>query len=79
MQVKNQQNKTWTNNLKEILDLSKQSIEENKSEDPTGTPTTTFHRPAEEENTYVHFGYGPQENFLTYPRISFRINEQWYD
>ena len=41
----------------EILDQAMQSIEENKSEHPTGTLTQTFQKPAGEENTYVRFGY----------------------
>ena len=58
-QVKNQQNKDWTNNLKYILD-KKQSIEVNKSEHPTVTLSTTPHKTVGEANLYVHFGYGPQ-------------------
>ena len=38
-----------------------QSIEGNKSEHPTGTLATTFHKPTGEENLYVWFGYGPQK------------------
>ena len=36
-----------------------QSIEENKSEHPTGTLATTFHKPTGEANTYVYFRYSP--------------------
>ena len=32
-------------NLKDILDKAKQSIYVNKSEQPTGTLTTIFHKP----------------------------------
>ena len=38
--------KTWTNNLIEILDQAKQSIDANKYEHPKVTLTTTFHKPA---------------------------------
>ena len=47
-------------NLMEILDQAKQSIEADKSEHPTSTLTTTFHKATGEANPYVHFGYGPQ-------------------
>ena len=42
--------------LKDILDQAKKSINDNKSEHPTGTLTTTFHKPAGGESTYVQFG-----------------------
>ena len=44
-------------NLKDILDQAKQSIDENKSEHPTVTLATTFHKPEGGENLYVRFGY----------------------
>ena len=44
------------NNLKGILDQDNQSIEANKSENPTGILDTTFPKPAGEENPYVQFG-----------------------
>ena len=44
-QVNNQQNKAWTNNLKDIFDQSKQYIDANKSEQPNGTISKTFHKP----------------------------------
>ena len=50
----------WTNNSKEILDQEKQSIESKKSEHPTWTLVTTFHKAAGEANLYAHFGYNPQ-------------------
>ena len=50
--------------LKEELEgnfiRSKKSIEENKSEHPTGTLGTTFHKSSGEENPFVQFGYVPQ-------------------
>ena len=54
----------WTNNLKEILDQEKKSIEVNKSEHPICTLATTFSKPAEEENLYVRFGYVRQKIFI---------------
>ena len=42
------------------LDQSKQSIEANNSEHPTGTLAMTFHRTVGETNMYVWFGYIPQ-------------------
>ena len=51
------------NNLKDILDHAKQSIEANKSEHPTRTLTTEFHKPTGGANPYVWFGYGPQTIF----------------
>ena len=56
-------NKYWTKNLKDILYHENQSTEVNKSEHPTGTLATTFHKPAGEENQYVWFGYIPQTIF----------------
>ena len=47
----------------DILDKEKQLIEENKSEQPTGTLTTTFNKLVGEANTYVRSGYGPQKFF----------------
>ena len=58
-QVNNQQKKAWMKILKYILDQEKQSIDVNKSENPTGTLTMIFHKHAEEANTYVRFVYGP--------------------
>ena len=43
------------NNLKYILDQSKQSIDENKYEHPTWTLTTNFRKPDGEANLYVRF------------------------
>ena len=51
--------KAWTNNLKDILDQGNQSIEYKKSEHPTGTIATTFHKPAGEANMYIRFWYSP--------------------
>ena len=59
----NQQKKAWNKNLKDILDQAKQSIDENKSERPTGTLATTLHKSAGEANTYVRFGYVPHKIF----------------
>ena len=44
-QVKNQKNKSWSMNLKDILDTSKQTIDANKYDHPTGTILTTFLKP----------------------------------
>ena len=51
------------NNSNKGLDKEKQSIEANKYEHPTGTLTTTFHKPTGEANIYIRFGYGPQTIF----------------
>ena len=48
-----QKNKACANNLKEISDQAKQSIYVNKYEPPTGTFSTTFHKPVGEANMYV--------------------------
>ena len=45
-------------NSKKILDLKKK-IEVGNPGHPTGTLTTTFHKPAGEANTYVQFEYSP--------------------
>ena len=58
-QVKNQQNKAWTNNLKYIFDQSKQYIDANKYEQPNVTLSKTFHKPARKAKLYAQFGYGP--------------------
>ena len=59
-QVRNQQNKAWTKNLKDILYQEKKWIEADKYENPTITIATTFHKPTEEANPYVRFVYVPQ-------------------
>ena len=56
---KNQQKKSWTNNLKNILDQEKISIEANKSEHSTDKLSMTSHKPAGGVNPYTQFGYGP--------------------
>ena len=62
-QVNNQQKKAWKKNLKDILEQTKQSIEANNYEHPTGTLDTNFHNPAGGANKYVWFGYDPQKIF----------------
>ena len=54
-QVKNQQNKTWTDSLRDILDQEKQWIETNSFEHPNGTLVATFNKPTGEANMYVRF------------------------
>ena len=54
---------SWKKNLKDILDQAKKSIEENKSEHPTGTLTTTLHDTDVEANLHIQFRYGPQTIF----------------
>ena len=54
-QVNNQQNKAWTDSLRDILDQEKQLIETKKIEHPTGTLVTTFNKPVGEANMYVRF------------------------
>ena len=54
-QVKNQQRKSFTKNLKQILDKAK-IINVNRQLHPTGTISTTFLKPAGEENPYLWFG-----------------------
>ena len=71
---KNQQKKAWTNHLKDILDQAKQSIDENKSEHPTGTLAMTFQKPAGEANIYVQFGYSPQTIYNT---PEYKFQRQW--
>ena len=53
------------NNSKEILDHANQSAEEKSRKNPTGTLTTTFHKPMGEANIYVRFGYGLQKFSIT--------------
>ena len=55
--------KSWTNNLKNIFDQSKQSIESNKPEHPTITLATTFHKPVGGTNPYFRLGYDPHTIF----------------
>ena len=59
-QVKNQQKKAWTYNLKDILDQSKQSIDMKKYEHPIVTLDINFQKPVEGENLCVQFWYSPQ-------------------
>ena len=67
--------KDLTNNLKEILDQSKQLIETNKSEHPTVTLATTYPKPMGEGNPYVRFGYGPLKFCNhTWVQVSVSIN-----
>ena len=54
-QVNNQQNKAWTDSLRDILDQEKQLIETKKIEHLTGTLVTTFNKPVGEANMYVRF------------------------
>ena len=62
-------------NLKYILNQAKQSIDVNKSEHPTSTLATTFHKPSWEVNMYVQFGYGPQKLFWhTWGQVSESMN-----
>ena len=49
------------NNLKSILDQTKQSIEENQHGQPTGNLVTNFHKNAGEANQDFRFGYAPQK------------------
>ena len=49
--------------MKDISYQEMQSIEAKKFKHPTGTLTTTFHKPEGEENMYVGFVYGPQKIF----------------
>ena len=56
-------NKPWKKNLKDNLDQAKKSIEAKKSERPTGTLITTFHKHAGEANIYVRFVYSPPKHF----------------
>ena len=55
----NEQKKSWTNNLKDILDQEKKSIEANKSEHSTDKLSMTSHKPARGGNPYTQFGYVP--------------------
>ena len=48
-----QKNKACTNNLKDILDQAKKSIDVNYYENPTVTLATTLQKPTGESNTYV--------------------------
>ena len=50
-------------NLKDILDQAKQSIEAKKSKHPTRKLSTTFNKTVGEANLYVRFGYYPQTIF----------------
>ena len=45
-QVNNKKKKAWTKNLKDILDQAKQSIDENKSEQPPRILASNFHKTA---------------------------------
>ena len=59
--VKNQQSNSWKMNLKEILNLSKQSIDINKKLQPIVNLVTTYLKPVGEANAYIIFVYGPQK------------------
>ena len=61
--------------MKEVLYQEKQSIEANKSEHPTWTLTTTFHKPEGGANMYVRFVYVPQKSFIhTQGKVSVSMN-----
>ena len=62
-QVNNQQKNYYLKKLKYILDKSRQSIDVNKYEHPTGTLVKALLRPAGVGNTYVQFVYIPQTIF----------------
>ena len=63
------------NNLKNILYKSKQSIDVNKSENPTDTLSITFHKPSGESNSYVWFEYVSQKIlYHTWGKFSVPIN-----
>ena len=55
----NQKNKSWTNNVKDILDQENKSIEANKSEHSAEKLSMTSHKPAGGGIPYTQFGYGP--------------------
>ena len=54
------------------LDHSKQSIDVNKDEQPTGTLATTFHMPAGEASPYVLIEIQPANNLKTNPNKCFQ-------
>ena len=77
-QVNNENNKVWSNNLKDILDQDNQPIDGDKSEHPTGTLVKTVHKPEGGGNTFLQFRYGPLTIFWhTQEQVS--VSKNYYD
>ena len=78
-QVNNKQREYCENNLKYILDKSKQLTNVNKKLHPTGTLNTTFHKPNLGKQIRFSFWIWPTENLKSQPSTSSGINEFWSD